>query len=63
MLITFTLSFFFGSSIPLSNQHEKQRYGTRAAGLDASKRVNKAVFMNQIMEKQHAYHQHMPEPV
>jgi len=41
----------YQDSIPLSNQHEIQRYGKRAPGLDASKRVNKAVFMNQIMEK------------
>ena len=37
---------FLFSSIPLSNQHEIQRYGKRAPGLDSSKRVNKAVFMN-----------------
>ena len=42
----------FYSSIPLSSQHEIQRYGKRAAGLDSSKRVNKAVFMNQIVQKQ-----------
>ena len=30
----------------MSSQHELQRYGKRAPGLDSSKRVNKAVFMN-----------------
>ena len=35
----------------MSNQHEIQRYGKRAPGLDTSKRVNKATFMNQIEEK------------
>lgn len=33
-------------SIPLSNQHEIQRFGKRAPGLDMSKRVNKATFMH-----------------
>lgn len=42
----------YQDSIPQSTQHEIQRYGKRAPGLDSSKRVNKATFMNQIMEKQ-----------
>lgn len=39
------------SSIPMSSQHELQRYGKRAAGLE-NKRVNKAVFINQIVQRQ-----------
>lgn len=42
----------YQDSIPQSTHHEIQRYGKRAPGLDSSKRVNKATFMNQIMEKQ-----------
>ena len=34
-----------------------QRYGKRAPGLDSTKRVNKATFMHQIMEKQQAAQQ------
>ena len=41
----------------MSNQHEMQRYGKRAPGLDSTKRVNKATFMHQIMEKQQAAQQ------
>lgn len=41
----------YQDSIPLSNQHEIQRYGKRAPGLEGARRVNKAVFMNQIEQK------------
>ena len=50
--------------------HEVQRYGKRAPAMDAARRVNKATFMNQIVERQNnlymqaaASNQHPVEPV